>query len=50
MSDSKGRSVVLGENIKNWAGYDPEAARAWVQASPRLSDADREVLLPLTRK
>jgi hypothetical protein len=50
MSDQGRRKEVLGQNLKTWAEFDPEAARAWVQASPRLSDADREVLLPLTRK
>jgi hypothetical protein len=50
ISDSRGRGEALRANIKNWADYDPEAARAWVQSSPRLSDADREVLLPMTRK
>jgi hypothetical protein len=50
MSNPKLREQWLGNNLRNWAGYDSEAARAWVQSSPRLSDADREVLLPLTRK
>ena len=50
MSDQAARKNWLGMNVKQWAGYDAEAARAWVQSSPRLSDADREVLLPMTRK
>lgn len=44
------RKNGLDQNVKSWSEYDPAAARAWVQSSQRLSDADREVLLPLTRR
>ncbi len=50
VNDPGERRTWLGRNVKSWAAYDPDAARAWVQSSPRLNDADREVLLPLTRK
>lgn len=50
MSNAGERGNWLGQNVKAWSEYDAAAARVWVEASPRLSDADREVLLPLTRK
>jgi hypothetical protein len=50
MSNAGERGNWLGQNIKAWSEYDPAAARAWVQSSSRLSDEDRERLLPLTRK
>lgn len=49
MSDPAARRGMLGENIKAWAEFDPEAARAWIQSSPRLSNEEREQLLPMTR-
>lgn len=50
LSDAGKRGQLLRANVVQWAQYDSEAARAWVQSSARLSAADREVLLPLTRK
>ncbi|MFN0129691.1 MAG: hypothetical protein ACKV19_23750, partial [Verrucomicrobiales bacterium] len=50
ISDLGERGEALRNNIKTWATYDAEAAGAWVESSARLSEGDREVLLPLTWK
>lgn len=50
LSNTEVRREWLRENVKSWSGYDAESARAWVESSARLSDVDREILLPLTRK
>ena len=49
MSNPADRKSALELNVREWAGFDPTSARAWVQSAPRLSDGDRETLLPLTR-
>ena len=50
LTDPSHRGQLLKANVAQWAKYDAAAARSWVQSSVRLTDADREVLLPLTRK
>jgi|GEM_PF-1693509 len=50
ISNAAQRGNSLKNNVMNWAQFDPEAARSWVQSSQRLSNADRETLLPLTQK
>ncbi len=49
VSDPDSRRTCLWQNIQAWSRYDANAARAWIQSSPRLSDDDREFLLPLAR-
>ena len=44
INDQERRSSVIENNIRNWALNDPEAAEAWVKASP-LSEEQRQKLL-----
>ncbi len=38
----------LRDSLRFWTRMDPNAARDWIQQSPRLTEEDRERLLPIT--